>query len=80
MREEFLDDVGIRPSAKHSLGRIETNGNYEVGNCRWETSMQQWRNRRVALVSENNLQTWFGSAEGTRIWGIIQNNYLICED
>jgi hypothetical protein len=44
--ENFLADMGRKPSLKHSLGRIDNDGNYEPGNCRWETIAQQTRNRR----------------------------------
>lgn len=46
--EEFYKDVGERPSKKHSLDRIDTNGNYEVGNCRWATAREQALNKRVS--------------------------------
>lgn len=42
----FLADMGRRPSSVHSLDRIETNGNYEKGNCRWTTKDIQSRNTR----------------------------------
>lgn len=77
--DEFLADVGLKPSSKHSLGREENDGNYEPGNCRWETAEEQWRNRRVAMVSLVDLQIWFGAAKGQRIWEIIRAKTSIKE-
>lgn len=44
--ENFLLDMGERPSAIHSLDRIDPNGNYEPTNCRWSTPKEQCENRR----------------------------------
>jgi hypothetical protein len=41
----FLEDMGFRPSLKHTLDRIDTNGNYEPDNCKWSTIIEQNNNR-----------------------------------
>ena len=45
--ENFLKDVGSAPSEKHSIDRINSDGNYEPGNVRWATNSEQIRNSRA---------------------------------
>jgi len=44
--ERFMEHIGPRPSVKHSLERIDNDGNYESGNVKWATKKEQQRNTR----------------------------------
>ena len=61
--ENFYADVGPRPSPKHSLDRINVNGNYEPGNVRWTTMKVQQRNR-----TNNRHLEWAGMSMTLAEW------------
>lgn len=67
--EAFLSDMGERPSPRHTLDRIDNNGNYEPGNCKWSTPEEQGSNR-----SDNHFVTVDGDKKTISEWSRISGN------
>lgn len=44
--ECFIEDMGRKPSPQHSVDRVENDGDYGPGNCRWATRLEQSANSR----------------------------------
>lgn len=60
----FAEDMGPRPSPKHSLDRIDNDGHYEPSNCRWADSFEQGANKRNNVVIE-----YGGESHHVAEWG-----------
>ncbi len=53
----FLVDMGPKPGPGYSIDRIDNDGNYEPGNCKWSTNREQQRNTRANRLITINGET-----------------------
>ena len=70
--ENFLEDMGRRPSPQHTLDRINSDGDYEPSNCRWATRKTQAQNRPYAKVRYWELMQKYDMTRGQ-----IQNHIFV---
>jgi hypothetical protein len=59
----FMGDMGPRPTSKHSLERVNNDGDYGPENCVWATDREQAENRRTTrkfthLGKTQSLKAW----------------------
>lgn len=72
--QDFFTDVGVRPTAEHSLDRFpDKNGDYEPGNVRWATPTEQSNNRR-----SNKLLEFDGEIHTLAEWERIKGLWRGC--
>lgn len=84
--DDFVADMGPRPSPHHSIERDRTDGDYEPGNCRWATPSEQARNKTSNDMIEHNgeklcLTDWaarYGMRQGT-LWSRIYQRGMTFE-
>ena len=61
--DEFISEVGVKPSPNHSLDRKDNDGHYEPGNIKWSTPVEQNRNRR-----NNRILKYKGESKTVTEW------------
>lgn len=61
--ENFITDMGKRPTQKHSIERIDNDAGYSPGNCRWATRPEQAKNKR-----NNHVIELFGRSQHLAEW------------
>lgn len=71
--ELFFNFVGKRPTPEHTLDRINNDGNYESGNVKWATRLEQRHNSRN--ISHNKLDQ-IKANEIRKLYGIYTKNKL----
>lgn len=65
--ENFYNDMGPRPSKKHSINRINNDKNYNKENCKWATQKEQCNNKRGNRLFEYNGEKFTASQWSEKI-------------
>lgn len=72
--EQFVKDMGDKPTNKHTIERIDNDKGYCKSNCKWATRKEQASNRRI-----NVFRTYRGERLSLAEWAIRLNVKYITE-
>jgi hypothetical protein len=74
--ENFLADVGVRPTKDHSIDRINNEGGYEPSNVRWATRSEQQHNKRTTRLNPEAVKVIRAMASRIR-QGLLADLYSV---
>ena len=66
--QQFMADVGVKPSSDLTLDRLNNNGHYEPGNVAWRSRSDQQLNRRQLPKSNDRLITYNSETKTLEDW------------
>lgn len=72
--ENFVADMGLRPPGT-TLDRIDNDGNYEPGNCRWATPVEQRANQQKQVLVNGGPCSESGCEEPAKCRGMCERHY-----
>ena len=62
--QDIVNKIGLRPTSKHSIDRINTDGDYEINNVRWATYKEQSENKRNNVTYQGKTQSQWANILG----------------
>ena len=79
--ENFLHDMGRRPSPDHSLERVDNDRGYEPSNCKWATRSEQQQNKSVGIRMNTNTSgvtgvSWYSQTSRWEAYHWVKNRKI----
>jgi hypothetical protein len=53
---KFYEDMGKRPTTRHTIERVDNDGDYEPGNCIWADYHTQAHNKKINTVNKSGVK------------------------